>query len=250
MRCSVFDIRTDTWPDQYPTEARDAAVDRIVETIEASTFPWSRCVATMDLRRGRFPFPIEFWEPPSGGLGYVSTRRMWLMPASQGRPTFQTIAHELAHVADIYSMSSRGRWVEVTEERRPLYDMAAHHDRQDHPHGWQAGHSWNQHMVEAVTVPFTRAFWTDRKFHYPDDRFRWQGHTWGDVDFVRDTFLTGDRPMFTDVGSDSTHAAGIVWAAERGIVTGHPDGTFRPDEPVTRGQLASILHQMVEGDDV
>lgn len=46
---------------------------------------------------------------------------------------------------------------------------------------------------------------------------------------------------FEDVGPDSTHADGIAWAHERGLVEGFGDGTFRPDEPVTRGQLASIL---------
>jgi hypothetical protein len=32
-----------------------------------------------------------------------------------------------------------------------------------------------------------------------------------------------------------------VWAAENGITTGYPDGTYRPDDPVTRGEMAVFL---------
>ena len=33
----------------------------------------------------------------------------------------------------------------------------------------------------------------------------------------------------------------VVWAAENGIVTGYPDGTFHPNASITREQLAAIL---------
>ena len=53
------------------------------------------------------------------------------------------------------------------------------------------------------------------------------------------------RQPFSDVPDGSTHAEGIVWAAGRGLIEGYDDGTFRPGEPVTRGQLATILHRQV-----
>jgi hypothetical protein len=46
---------------------------------------------------------------------------------------------------------------------------------------------------------------------------------------------------FPDVPEDATHASGIEWAAERGIVRGFGDGTFRSEDPVSRGQLSSML---------
>lgn len=49
--------------------------------------------------------------------------------------------------------------------------------------------------------------------------------------------------VFDDVDPDSAHADSILWAAGQGLVTGYDDGTFRPDQPVTRGQLATILHR-------
>lgn len=53
--------------------------------------------------------------------------------------------------------------------------------------------------------------------------------------------------LFSDVADDSVHAEGIEWAALRGIVQGRTDGTFGPDDPVTRGQLATMLQRNDEG---
>ena len=35
----------------------------------------------------------------------------------------------------------------------------------------------------------------------------------------------------------------VEWAAANGIVNGYPDGTFRPDDPITREQIAAILYR-------
>lgn len=48
---------------------------------------------------------------------------------------------------------------------------------------------------------------------------------------------------FTDVAAGKWYAKAVAWAAEHGIVTGYPDHTFRPDQPVTREQVAVILHR-------
>lgn len=41
----------------------------------------------------------------------------------------------------------------------------------------------------------------------------------------------------------TTHAAAIDAVAAAGIAGGHPDGTFRPQDAVTRGQMASLLQR-------
>lgn len=46
---------------------------------------------------------------------------------------------------------------------------------------------------------------------------------------------------FRDVPASAYYARAVAWAARRDIVTGYADGTFRPDLPVTRQQLAAIL---------
>ena len=46
---------------------------------------------------------------------------------------------------------------------------------------------------------------------------------------------------FTDVADGAYYADAARWAAANGIVTGYADGTFGPDDPITRQQLAAIL---------
>ncbi len=46
---------------------------------------------------------------------------------------------------------------------------------------------------------------------------------------------------FSDVAGDKWYAAGVAWAKEKGIVAGFADGTFRPEELITREQFATIM---------
>ena len=56
---------------------------------------------------------------------------------------------------------------------------------------------------------------------------------------------------FRDVSAQAYYAQAVGWAARRGIVEGFADGTFRPDLPVTRQQLAAFLfrYARLEGAD-
>lgn len=46
---------------------------------------------------------------------------------------------------------------------------------------------------------------------------------------------------FTDVKAELDHSSNIMSLAERGILKGYSDGSFRPDTPLTRGQASKIL---------
>ena len=46
---------------------------------------------------------------------------------------------------------------------------------------------------------------------------------------------------FTDVADTAYYADAVRWASTHGVVTGYGDGTFRPNNPITRQQLAAIL---------
>ena len=50
-----------------------------------------------------------------------------------------------------------------------------------------------------------------------------------------------DEFPFSDVDPDDVHAPAILRLYELGILFGRPDGTFRPTEDLTRGQMASIV---------
>jgi S-layer homology domain len=47
--------------------------------------------------------------------------------------------------------------------------------------------------------------------------------------------------QFTDVPQGSTFYSYIQCLVCKGIVSGYPDGTFRPNNPVTRGQAAKMI---------
>lgn len=46
---------------------------------------------------------------------------------------------------------------------------------------------------------------------------------------------------FADVADDEWYTGAITWAEAHGIVSGYEDGTFGPNDPITREQLAAIL---------
>ena len=48
---------------------------------------------------------------------------------------------------------------------------------------------------------------------------------------------------FKDVSVDSEASGYIASSVEKGIITGFPDGTYRPSQPVTRGQMAIFLNR-------
>lgn len=59
--------------------------------------------------------------------------------------------------------------------------------------------------------------------------------------------LSGASGLYVDDHKiASVHRDAVYSLKERGLMTGFGDGTFRPNEPVTRQQLASILHDILE----
>ena len=52
---------------------------------------------------------------------------------------------------------------------------------------------------------------------------------------------TSGGPHFTDVYVGTPFYASIETAYNHGVITGYNDGTFRPDNNVTRAQLAKII---------
>lgn len=52
----------------------------------------------------------------------------------------------------------------------------------------------------------------------------------------------GAPAVFTDVAADAWYADSVNWAAEKGIVSGYGNGTFGPEEAITREQMAQIIY--------
>ncbi|MDD6024143.1 MAG: S-layer homology domain-containing protein [Oscillospiraceae bacterium] len=52
---------------------------------------------------------------------------------------------------------------------------------------------------------------------------------------------------FRDVTAGTWYCSAVGWASEKGYVSGFEDGTFRPNEKITREQLCSILGRYLRG---
>ena len=53
--------------------------------------------------------------------------------------------------------------------------------------------------------------------------------------------ITYGTNNYTDVEAGRWSEAAIVWGNAKGLIAGFPDGSFRPTEPVTREQVATIM---------
>ncbi|WP_179289047.1 N-acetylmuramoyl-L-alanine amidase [Bacillus sp. 7894-2] len=51
---------------------------------------------------------------------------------------------------------------------------------------------------------------------------------------------------FTDIPADFSYVDSIKFVQDKGLIKGYSDGSFRPNEPTTRGQLARILHRLLD----
>ncbi len=54
------------------------------------------------------------------------------------------------------------------------------------------------------------------------------------------------KSAFSDTASGSWYSDSVDWCVEAGIFCGYPDGSFKPDEPITREQLAVVLKNCFE----
>ena len=50
-----------------------------------------------------------------------------------------------------------------------------------------------------------------------------------------------EKSVFPDVSTDSVYYSSIVWAVDKGIVSGYEDGSFKPNASATRAQVVTML---------
>lgn len=75
----------------------------------------------------------------------------------------------------------------------------------------------------------------------------WDGANWNPTDAAPPAPAPLPTPtphcqaVFTDVGPDQNYYPFVNYLYCRGVIQGYEDGTFRPENPVTRGQLAKMV---------
>ncbi len=89
------------------------------------------------------------------------------------------------------------------------------------------------------TVKITSNSREEREPQVSGDRIVWTGNDGTDDEIF--TAVAGPVGAFTDVGPDTHYKDAIEDLYARGILSGYPDGTFRPDSPVLRQQFAKMI---------
>ena len=87
---------------------------------------------------------------------------------------------------------------------------------------------------------------------YPDRSFRPEGTiTRGEMTAIfrrlldQGTFMGGNSTAFRDVRSGDWYASDVDRLSALGVISGYPDGSFRPNASVTRGEFASVAAKFV-----
>ena len=61
-----------------------------------------------------------------------------------------------------------------------------------------------------------------------------------------DCEASDQQAVFSDLRTDAWYTEAIIWASERGILLGYPDGTVRPEEEISREQMCVMLCRLLE----
>jgi hypothetical protein len=115
-----------------------------------------------------------------------------------------------------------------------------------------AGDVYKEEIEQAVSLGFIAGFKEDNTFRPQTPLTREQL-----VSMVIEALKTvpdikvqapaqAPTPPYPDVMTSRWSAAKVQWAKDNQIVSGYPDGTFKPEKPVTRAELIAVLRRASE----
>lgn len=71
---------------------------------------------------------------------------------------------------------------------------------------------------------------------------------WSDIGKLHTIYIIYDKKdykyIYKDVSEMSPHYEIIKWAQKNKLVQGYPDGTFRPDQPITRAEILHLIKRL------
>lgn len=241
MRLGVFEL----------IDPPEGQVDMVMRVLAACSYPWRRVIPAV--RRDPDQAVLIKWMDlgqKGTGLFYGGTYEIHLSTryANWQRNVPFVFAHELGHLVDRATLRNSDR-----EELTYLLHDSPETYRYDDESAWMNDKPRNDAHIREHNERWTRR---DKHYHlmlneaYADlfvatfipSVFRYVRFThWtSDLEAVQHITLQRSIQVFTDVPKDHPHKEGVERAAELGLVSGYPDGTFRPDNELTRGQAATI----------
>lgn len=233
--------------------------DAVKEVWDAGTFPWEWCVQHNTRASGGKPRLQIGFKDKDGSLGYFNPSTNFInvdpIAAHQGglRGFRETLTHELTHLVDWSILSSESRIAihklmhkgsHETYEACLARADAGEGRRWPESTAWRVGSHHQLRASEAFANLLPKVWCPE----YSKLDNRYGPHYFNTRDEVWEIVMadTEDEYPFTDV-EGTTHEEAILWAVRNGVASGFPDGTYRPNEPVTRGQVAAMIRNYDSG---
>ncbi len=159
---------------------------------------------------------------------------------------------EIASFWRACGQSDTGGWGRIVGFATPSYEPPAYR-YEDVPHdAWYVGRGYLDYVTDTGIMAGSS---TENVFMPEEDISR------GQAAVILYRMATGDtsavppfegQTPFSDVAGDSYYAHAITWAYDSGVVTGDKDlegletGMFRPDDPVSRAELATMIARLAD----
>jgi hypothetical protein len=241
----------------------EQALQDCLDALDACDYPWERCLPELRAESDGIVRVTWVTDGPQGANGWYNsnghtTNRITLSSRHGGAEYGFVFLHEAGHMVDDCVLSFdqkrslQAKWhtdddgfyngrTDPNDRTDPPQSHEWSHER-EHVEAWSAMYEAYVHRhAEAFADTFVQVFapgvWTD---HYP--RF---SHWSTDVAGLRQIILERTMP-YSDVDPDSTHGEAIARAHDLGLLTGFPDGTFRPSIPLTREAAAAVMVRLYD----
>jgi predicted small secreted protein len=228
--------------------------EKVIAAYKACSYPFQRLIPR--LRSDVDQRIIVRWKDMGqsvSGLWISGTNEIHLSNKSYHMvyDTGFVFLHELGHMVDSATLNDaeKAELITIMHTLKPQIGHINH----DHPDAGHTSEIWNNssepycsRIKEAFADLFVATFaptvynGTSGGPASEEHFFRFV-HWTQNLEDIRRVTTQRSIQVFSDVPANHAHKEGIEWAASQGIITGYPDGTFKPNEPVSRGAFATML---------
>lgn len=236
----------------------EGQAEMLRDTIAAIDYPWARLLP--ELRRDPQGAVVVRWDSnmQQGATGLYYPHKHDIVLGTryanwQDKVPF-VFTHEVGHLVDYATLEYDERMALLAlmhekDESRWAGEEDPNNPGEPHPWSHEREHveEWNSVQKDYLFRPresyadlFVCAFapkvWTrsPRFVHWTEE-----------FDKVRDITLRRNIVTYNDT-EGTTHEDAIDWASVNGVIEGFEDGSFKPNEPVTRGQMATVLKRFYD----
>ncbi|HJV45710.1 MAG TPA: S-layer homology domain-containing protein [Bacillota bacterium] len=206
------------------------------------------------------PFYGRYWSDQKKGMGILESKTLDLAQSQHSTIQFDSasssmVAHLISsnggpmdvwfdnastlkqkiQLVDKYHLAGWGGW-HLGQEDPQLWMYL----RDQIPYFWDIGNHWAQKEIIELSKQNLISGYEDHSFH-PQQNISREEVAALLVRLMK--FDTGKQADFEDVQSNDWSYSSISTMAGQGVMSGYPDRLFKPTQPITRAEFASVLNR-------